>query len=75
MIKAGLTGGIGAGKSYVGKIFSKLGIPVFIADIEARRIQLYDQEVIKKMTQLLGKDIYLQNGDINREKLAKIIFN
>jgi dephospho-CoA kinase len=75
MIKVGLTGGIGAGKSYVGRIFSQLGIPVFIADIEARKIQLTDTEVIKKMVGLLGKDIYLQNGDINREKLAQIIFN
>jgi len=75
MIKAGLTGGIGAGKSYVGKVFSKLGIPIFIADIEARKIQLTNPEVIDKMIHLLGKDIYLQNGDINRKKLAYIIFN
>jgi dephospho-CoA kinase len=75
MIKVGLTGGIGAGKSYVGRIFSQFGIPVFIADIEARKIQLTNPEVIKKMIDLLGKDIYLQNGDINRKKLAQIIFN
>lgn len=75
MLKIGLTGGIGAGKSYVGRIFSKLGIPVFIADIEARKIQLTDSDVIEKLINLLGNDIYLPNGDINRKKLANIIFN
>ncbi|MBN1769309.1 MAG: dephospho-CoA kinase [Prolixibacteraceae bacterium] len=75
MLKIGLTGGIGAGKSYVGRIFSKLGIPVFIADIEARKIQLTDSDIIEKLINLLGNDIYLPNGDINRKKLANIIFN
>ncbi|MDA3881531.1 MAG: dephospho-CoA kinase [Prolixibacteraceae bacterium] len=75
MLKVVLTGGIGAGKSYVGRIFTKLGIPIFIADIEARKIQLSNSSVIEKLTNLLGNDIYLPNGDINRKKLAHIIFN
>lgn len=75
MLKIGLTGGIGAGKSYIGQIFTKLGVPIFIADIEARKIQLCNAAVIEKLTNLLGNDIYLPNGDINRKKLAQIIFN
>ena len=73
MIKVGLTGGIGSGKTLVSEIFFRLGIPVFNADYEAKTILDTDKEVIQQITNNFGA-IYTENG-INREELASIIFN
>ncbi len=73
MIKVGLTGGIGSGKTLVSEIFFRLGIPVFNADFEAKAILDTDKEVIQQITNNFGA-IYTENG-IDREKLALIIFN
>jgi dephospho-CoA kinase len=74
MIKVGLTGGIGSGKSYVANIFSALGIPVYNSDLEAKKMYLRD-DVRKLMILNFGKDVYLKSGYINKNYLAKIIFN
>jgi dephospho-CoA kinase len=73
MIKIGLTGGIGSGKTLVSKVFSQLGIPIFNADYEAKYILNKDPEVITQIKNSFG-DIYDANG-INKKKLASIIFN
>lgn len=73
MIKVGLTGGIGSGKTLVSEIFIRLGIPVFNADNESKSILNTDKEVIQQIINNFG-DLYTENG-INREKLASIIFN
>lgn len=73
MIKVGLTGGIGSGKTLVSEIFIHLGVPVFNADFEAKRILNSDHELIQLLKSNFG-DIYVQNK-LNREKLASIIFN
>lgn len=75
MIKVGLTGGIGSGKSYVGEIYKKLNIPVFSADDAAKEIINSNDQIKKKIINYFGKDIYLENGVIHRKKLANIIFN
>jgi dephospho-CoA kinase len=74
MIKVGLTGGIGSGKSLVGEIFNRLGIPVFNADTEAKIITNNDFDVIQKLKSEFGNDIYFDD-EIDRKKLASIIFN
>ena len=75
MLKVGITGGIGSGKSTICNFFSLLGIPVFNADNEAKKIMNESLLVRSKMMMLFGKDIYLPNQDIDRKKLASIIFN
>jgi len=75
IIKVGLTGGIGAGKSTVAKIFEGLGIPVYYADKEAKRLMWKDQDLKAKIKALLGKDAYHKNGRVNRTFIAKVIFS
>jgi len=73
MIKVGLTGGIGSGKSLVSEVFIRLGIPVFNADNEAKIIINKDHEVICQIKNSFG-DIYTDQG-VDRAKLASIVFN
>ena len=73
-IKIGLTGGIGAGKTFIGKIFSKLGFPVFNSDVEAKRCMLEDEILKKKIQDLFGDEVY-QNGVLQNHFLANIVFN
>ncbi len=73
MIKVGLTGGIGSGKSFIAHLFSQLDVPVFHADNEAK--SLYNQpDIRKKISALFGEDIYF-NDQIQSASLAATIFN
>ena len=74
MLKVGLTGGIGSGKTLIGEMFKRLGIPVFNADTEAKNIINSNADVITKMKNHFGDDIYNEKG-VDRKKLASIIFN
>ena len=74
MIKLGVTGGIGSGKTSVCKVFSILGIPVFSADAEAKEIMEVDTGIILRLNAIAGKDLYSQ-GTLDRTELAKLIFN
>ncbi len=73
-IMIGLTGGIGSGKSVVAKVFATLGIPVFNADDEAKRIMQSSTEIKTKLIEQFGTDIYNVHG-LDKEKLANIVFN
>jgi dephospho-CoA kinase len=73
-LRLGVTGGIGSGKSTVCRVFSVLGIPVFSADIEAKRIQDNDPEIKDKINSIAGKDLY-SSGRLDRTELARLIFN
>ncbi len=73
MLKVGITGGIGSGKSTVCKVFKLLGVPVYHADIEAGVLIDTDKEIRKELVNLLGDSIY--NDKLNKDKLAAIIFN
>lgn len=73
MIKVGLTGGIGSGKSYVSLIFKAFNIPVYNSDMEAKKLYYLD-EVKSEMIDSFGKLVYLTTGEINKEYLSKLIF-
>ena len=75
MLTVGITGGIGSGKSTVCKVFRVLGIPVFQADAVARQLQNEDPDIQKSLIALFGREIYSEDGLLNRRMLAKIIFN
>ena len=72
MIKVGLTGNIGAGKSTVARVFVSLGVPVYHADQEAKRF-LLDQVIISQLKSWWGDDI-LTNNMVDRQKLASVVF-
>ena len=75
MIKVGITGGIGSGKTTVCRLFEKMDIPVYYADIEAKKLMTYDKDLKQKIKDLLGKEAYHKNGRLNRSFVASIIFN
>jgi len=70
----GLTGGIGAGKSVVAKIFTTLGIPVFNADEAAKKMIQTSPSIKEKLIEQFGSSIYNASG-LQKEKLADIVFN
>lgn len=73
MLKIGLTGGIGSGKSTVASIFSSFGIPVYIADDEAKRLMNSDIGLKSKITKLFGTKAYV-NNQLDNSHIAKIVF-
>lgn len=74
MKTVGLTGGIGSGKTTVASFFNKLGVPIYFADLEAKKL-MKDSKILKrKLTQLFGKNAYV-NDELNRSFLAEKIFN
>jgi dephospho-CoA kinase len=74
MIKVCLTGNIGSGKTIVSKVFETLGVPVFNADEEAKKLYSYP-EFLKKVALLFGDDIIKSDSSLNREALASIVFS
>jgi len=74
-LKVGVTGGIGSGKSVVCRIFTQLGIPVFWADQEAKRLMDQNPLIQERLKKWFGNDIYLSEVQLHRKKLAEIIFN
>ncbi len=74
MLKIGITGGIGTGKSEVSKILEKLGAKVFYADVIAKNLLDTEPVIKQKVKKVFGGDIYLPDGFIYRKKLAKLIF-
>ena len=76
MLKIGLTGGIGCGKSTVANLFNKLySIPVIDADIIARQLVEPGQEALSLLQQTFGSSIIDVNGALNRNKLREIIYS
>lgn len=69
----GLTGGIGSGKTTIASHFMAAGIPVYIADDEAREI-MQSEEIVEEIRKTFGSEIF-ENDILNREKLAQIVFN
>lgn len=74
MLKIGLTGGIGSGKSTVAKIFEVLGIPVYYADDASKRLMNEDEALKKQLVEHFGAATYI-NGLLNRQHLSSIVFN
>ena len=70
----GLTGGIGSGKTTVASMFLDLGVPVYIADVEAKKLTNTSKVIRRKIIALLGENSYLSSG-INKKFVANKIFN
>ena len=75
MLKVGITGGIGSGKSLVASIFRVLGVPVFDADTWAKKIMVSDGDLVQKIKTTCGNEAYTTDGKINRPYLAQYVFN
>ncbi len=74
MLKIGLTGGIGSGKSLVAQMFALLGIPVLHADDTAKYLMEHDETLKRQIAAAFGNEVY-ENGRLNRPFLASIVFN
>ena len=70
----GLTGGIGSGKTTVAQLFSELGVPIYIADTEAKKLMDSSKVIRRKLVALLGEDAY-SGTKLNRKFVADKIFN
>ncbi len=70
----GLTGGIGSGKTTILSMFLDLGVPVYIADVEAKKLTNTSKVIRKKIIALLGENSYLKT-EINKKYVADMIFN
>ncbi|HEY2581370.1 MAG TPA: dephospho-CoA kinase [Mucilaginibacter sp.] len=75
MLKIGITGNIGSGKTTVSKIFEILGIPVFYADDSAKDVMVTDQLLVKSIKSAFGEISYFDDGTLNRKHIAAIVFN
>lgn len=73
MLKVGITGGIGSGKSTVSRFFSELGVPVYDSDQRAKSLMQHDDSIIIKIKKEFGDDSYL-NNILNRSHIAEIVF-
>jgi dephospho-CoA kinase len=73
-LKIGLTGGIGSGKSTVAKLFELLQVPVYYADAASKLLYHSNQELKASLKHHFGEDVYT-NDQLNRAKLAAIVFN
>jgi len=74
MMVVGLTGGIGSGKTTVLNLFKELGVPYYIADIEAKHLMVTSVEIKNEIIALLGKEAYTAKG-LSRKFIAEIVFN
>lgn len=72
-IKIGITGGIGSGKSVVSRLLEIMGIPVYVSDIEAKRITQTDEVIRRELCALVGQEVF-QGGELNRSMLATYMF-
>ena len=75
MLKIGLTGNIGSGKTTVSKIFELLGVPIFYADDAAKGVMVTDTVLISAIKDAFGGQSYFDDGTLNREHIAAIVFN
>lgn len=74
MIKVGITGGIGSGKTTVCRVFELLGIPVFYADNVAKTIMQTDSQLKNEILNAFGQESYLVDGQLNRPYISSIVF-
>jgi dephospho-CoA kinase len=71
----GITGGIGSGKTFVCKILSTMGYPVFYSDTVAKDLIAFNQKVKQKIIDVFSKEAYLKSGELNKTYLAQQIFS
>jgi dephospho-CoA kinase len=75
MLKIGLTGNMGSGKTTVSKVFEVLGIPVFYADDAAKKVMADDAILVNQIKATFGAASYFEDGALNRKHIADIVFN
>jgi dephospho-CoA kinase len=75
MLKIGITGNIGSGKTTVSRLFELLDIPVFYADDHAKKVMVADAQLIKGIKNTFGSQAYFADGTLNRKYIAGIVFN
>ncbi|MEJ6982599.1 dephospho-CoA kinase [Pedobacter sp. P351] len=75
MLKIGITGGIGSGKTTVCKLFQLQNIPVFYADQQAKTIMQTDTRLVDDLKAEFGQDVYSKEGLLDRRKLGGLVFN
>ena len=72
-IRIGITGGIGSGKSVVSRLLEVMGVPVYISDLETRRLMMSDESIRRGLISLLGEEVYA-GGCLNKPLLASYLF-
>lgn len=70
----GLTGGIGSGKTTVAKMFHHLDVPIYIADIEAKKLMHTSDEVKQALIAAFGENVYNHESELDRNYLSKLVF-
>ena len=73
MIKVGLTGGIGCGKSYVADLLRRRHIPVYDTDKEAKRLMMESATIRRGLVDWVGERAYMPDGTLNRERIASYL--
>ena len=74
MIKVGLTGGIGSGKTTIANIFKQLGVPIYFSDNRAKYLMLNNQFLRESLISLFGDKVVV-NGLLNRSYIASKVFS
>ena len=74
MLKIGITGNIGSGKTTVSKIFEILGVPVFYADDAAKKVMTHDPVLVGQLIDAFGAGSFFSDGALNRKHIADIVF-
>jgi dephospho-CoA kinase len=75
ILRVGVTGGIGSGKSLVCSIFTRSGVTVLSADAIAKRVMLDDEKLRRSLVKVLGPSMYTVDGQLDRPYVANKIFN
>ncbi len=74
MLKVGVTGGIGSGKTTVCKVFEALGIPVYYADDRAKWLMVHNPDLVHGIKKLFGEEAYTADGQLDRPFIARKAF-
>lgn len=74
MLKIGITGNIGSGKTTVCQLFELLGAPVFFADFHAKRVMTEDLVLVETIRNTFGAEAYFKDGSLNRKYISNIVF-
>ncbi len=74
MLKIGITGGIGVGKTVVSRMFSLLGVPVYDSDARAKWVMRHDETLRQELIAAYGPETFTETGELNRDYLGPLVF-